>query len=247
MQAAPHPDNAVPPADRTEWSAAGFAEGARRALPLLPGTVVFAMAFGQTAQQKGLTLLEAVAMSTFVFAGLSQFVTMEVWPAPGEPWSSAVIVTVALVCGMANLRLILASAAMRPWLGTLPVWQSYGSLASLTDANWLIATRYHAQGGRDVGVFLGAGLALWVFWVIATVPGYVLGTLVPEPKVYGLDMVMPAFFVAMLVPMWKGRRQTFAWIVAGGVALAVAALAPGFWFIVAGAVAGAVAGGYLDD
>jgi len=40
------------------WSLPGLAEGAWRTAPLLPGTVIFAMAFGTIAAQKGLTLAD---------------------------------------------------------------------------------------------------------------------------------------------------------------------------------------------
>jgi 4-azaleucine resistance transporter AzlC len=223
---------------------AGAMEGVRLASPLIPGSCVFAAAFGAAAAEKGLTLTEATLMSTFVFAGLSQFVSLEVW---ASDWTLPAILTIALVCGTVNLRLVLASASLRPWMGRLPSWQSYGALSTLTDANWLIATGYHAKGGRDVGVFVGAGLVLWVFWIVFTVPGYLLHGLIPDPKAWGIDMVMPAFFVAMLVPQWKSHVQTRAWLVAGAVSLATAWLLPGFWFIIAGALAGALVGGLLDD
>ena len=58
---------------------------------------------------------------------------------------------------------------------------------------------------------------------------------------------MPAFFAAMLVPLWKGPRRAWGWAIAGIVAVAVERLVPGWWFIVAGSIVGAVAGGYLDE
>ena len=58
---------------------------------------------------------------------------------------------------------------------------------------------------------------------------------------------MPVFFAAMLIPLWRSPRRGAAWLVAGAVALAVQQLLGGWWFIVAGAVAGSVAGGLLDD
>jgi predicted branched-subunit amino acid permease len=71
--------------------------------------------------------------------------------------------------------------------------------------------------------------------------------LIADPRRYGIDLVMPIFFAAMLIPLWRGGRAAFAWIVAGAVAIAVHQLAGGWWFIVAGAIAGSVVGGYLDD
>ena len=58
---------------------------------------------------------------------------------------------------------------------------------------------------------------------------------------------MPIFFAAMLIPLWRGPRRAAAWAVAGAVALLVQQFIAGWWFIVAGAVAGSVAGGFLDD
>ena len=71
----------------------------------------------------------------------------------------------------------------------------------------LIGMRYHGEGGRDIGVVLGAGIALWCGWLAATLPGYLAGAVVPDPERFGLDLVMPIFFAAMLVPMWKGFRR----------------------------------------
>jgi predicted branched-subunit amino acid permease len=58
---------------------------------------------------------------------------------------------------------------------------------------------------------------------------------------------MPSFFAAMLVPMWRGAGRARSWLVAGATALLVDWLLPGWWFIVVGAVAGALAGAFLDD
>jgi hypothetical protein len=51
----------------------------------------------------------------------------------------------------------------------------------------------------------------------------------------------------MLVPLWRGGRPALAWIVAGAVAITVHQLAGGWWFIVAGAIAGSAVGAFLDD
>jgi predicted branched-subunit amino acid permease len=70
---------------------------------------------------------------------------------------------------------------------------------------------------------------------------------VSDQKAFGFDVIMPAFFVVMLVPLWSGVRRAIPWAIAGAVALAVAAFIPGWWFIIAGSVAGAVAGGFIDE
>ena len=90
-------------------------------------------------------------------------------------------------------------------------------------------------------------MLLGVAWVAAACAGHLGGTLIADPRRYGIDLVMPIFFAAMLVPIWRGGRRAIGWIVAGAVAVIVHQVAGGWWFIVAGAVAGSVVGGLLDD
>ena len=107
--------------------------------------------------------------------------------------------------------------------------------------------RYRANGGSDAGILLGSSVLLAVAWVGASCLGYIGGTLIADPRRYGIDLVMPIFFAAMLIPLWRGPRPAIAWVVAGVVAVTVHQLAGGWWFIVAGAIAGSVVGGFLDD
>ena len=183
-------------------------------------------------------------MSALVFGGASQLVAMEVWTTP-MTW--ALVAPLALVTGVVNMRLLLMSASLRPWLGPLPARQTYPALLLTTDATWLVAMRYRAEGGADASVLLGSGFTLWLPWVASSALGYLLGALIAEPARYGIDLIMPIFFVAMLVPLWRGPRRAIPWAVAGLVALLVHYLVPGFWFIIAGALAGAVAGGFIDE
>ncbi|NWG24433.1 MAG: AzlC family ABC transporter permease [Pseudorhodoplanes sp.] len=226
------------------FSSAGLRIGARYALATAAGACAFALAFGTLAAQKGLSLVEATLMSALVFAGASQLVAMEIWTTPMTP---AVIVTLALVTGVVNLRLVLMGASFRPWLAALPPAKVYPTLLLTTDSSWIMGIRHRAEGGADASVLLGSGLTLWIFWVGSTALGYLFGGLIPDPRRFGLDLILPIFFVAMLVPLWRGPRRAIPWVIAGAVALAVQATVPGFWFIVAGSLSGAIAGGFIDE
>jgi predicted branched-subunit amino acid permease len=239
MTDAPTDSGATP-----RWTLDGFRLGVVGMLPLLPGLVAFGIAYGTVAARKGFTLADAMLMSATVFAGVVQLVTVEVWP---DQLTVASILTLAVVTGTVNLRFLLISASLRPWLGTLPGAKIYPSLFLLTDTNWLLTMRYRAQGGNDAAMLLGSGVATWVVWVLSCIPGFLLGSAIGDPHRFALDLVMPVFFAAMLVPLWHGARRAVGWIVAGGVAIAVDHLIGGWWFILAGALAGSVVGGWLDD
>lgn len=235
-----HPHTAEPP----YWSLPGLAEGAWRTAPLLPGTALFSMAFGTIAAQKGLSLADTVLMNALVFAGAAQLVAIEVWT---DPLSFGTVASIALLTAIVNARFVLMSASLRPWLGALPAWQVYPPLLLTTDATWIVGMRYRAGGGGDAAVYAGAGIALWAVWVASVIPGYLLGAFMSDPKRFGIDLMLPIFFAAMLVQLWRGPRRAVGWAVAGVVALVTAQLMSGWWFIVIGAVAGSVVGGLVDD
>src|SRR5260370_17511647 len=93
-------------------------------------------------------------------------------------------------------------ASLRPWLGQLPAWQAYLALLQNVDANWIVASRYRSEGGGDVSIYLGSGIALWVIWVTSVIPGYLLGAFIKDPTRFGFDMMLPLFFSSILLPIF---------------------------------------------
>lgn len=233
-----------PPRERPVFTRQGCVLGARLTLPLVPGIVAFGAAYGAAALQKGIGLWEVVLMSAVVYSGAAQMVALEVWQ---SAWTPGTILAVTLVCATISARMILMGASLQPWLDGLPRLKVALNLFLITDANWLIGIRYRAEGGRDIGVLFGAGVFLWIVWLVAAVPGYLAGSLLDDPRRYGLDLVLPIYFGTMLIPLWKGLRSAVPWLVAAAVALAFQALVPGYMYIVAGALAGAATGGAMRE
>src|SRR4051812_3474484 len=194
------------------WSLPGLVEGAWRTAPLLPGTVVFAFAFGTIAAQKGLSLGDTVLMSALVFAGTAQLVAMEVWT---NPMTLGTVASLAAITAIVNARFVLMGASLRPWLGPLPAWQIYPTMLLTTDATWIVGMRYRAGGGADASIYLGAGLAIWASWVGSVVPGYLLGAFIADPTRLGFDFLLPIFFSAMTVQIWRGAKRAIGWAIAG--------------------------------
>ncbi len=235
--------SAVPP-PHAHWTARGLVLGARAMLPLMPGVFAFGAVFGLVAAQAAFSLNAALAMTGIVYAGMSQVVAVQSWP---DAFTWGAVASLALITATVNMRFVLMGATLRPWLGALPAWQSYPLLSILTDGGWLLSMRYHDEGGRDASFYLGGALLGYVVWFAAAIPGYVLNASLADPRAYGLDMVMVSFFAAMLVPAWRGARRAVPWAIAGIVAIAVEFLVAGWWFIVAGAIAGSLAGGLIED
>jgi 4-azaleucine resistance transporter AzlC len=223
------------------FTRAGVVRGVRECVPLLIGVTPFGLVTGILSQGAGLSLLEATLMSAFVYAGSAQLVALSSWSSPA-PVLAATITAFAV-----NLRLALMGPVLAPWLERLRGWQLWGSLFVMADQNWAMSVKDMNSGRMDAGFLFGSGAIMWVVWVATTVLGYLATELVRVPPGHPLLFSALAVFVAMLVTMWRGRRDAVPWVVAGAVAVATARLLPGTsWYIVAGALSGSLTGGLRD-
>ena len=214
----------------------GALTGARRTVPLAVSAFVVGTVFGVVAKQAGLTLLESTLMSALVSAGAAQFVALGLWLSPLP------IATIVLTTLVVNLRHLLMGAALRPWFARLSPLKVYGSAFFLDDESWAMTIRELSDGGRDGAFLLGSGLAMFVAWTSATVVGHLIGATLPAGVRVGLDFAITAVFLALIVGMWKGRASLLPWTVAAVTAIAAAHWLPGKWYILAGALAGSLAG-----
>jgi 4-azaleucine resistance transporter AzlC len=228
------------PATGAVITRAGCIRGAREILPLC--TFVFALAatFGVAARHAGLGVSVASLMSAVVFAGGSQFASLALL---GPPPSMLPILLGTLAI---NARHLLLGAALAPWLLQLPLWQRLSAVTVLSDANWAQATRAHAAGERDAGILVGAGVTMWVTWIVGTATGVLASGVVPDVRRFGLDALMVGFFAAALTGGWRGKSDAPAAIGAAVVTVAMIALGARDWSILIGAVGGAAAGAWSD-
>ncbi|WP_166258505.1 AzlC family ABC transporter permease [Marinobacter salicampi] len=207
-----------------------------RLLPISLFVVAFGAAFGLAAVQKGLAPLEATLMSVVVFAGASQFATLEMWG------NEVALLPLMAVVFAINSRHLLMGASLFPMLRELPPFKRYGILVVLTDANWAIAAQDYQNGRRNLEVILGGGLVLWFAWLVGTLLGVYFGGLLQEPRSLGLDMVLGCFLLAMALGGRKTPRVLVAWVVSGGAAMAAYWWLPAHTHVVVGALAGGIVG-----
>lgn len=227
--------------DPVVFTRAGFLRGARAAVPLVIATLPFGLVAGIAAQGQGLSLLETALMSGCVFAGAAQIVALASWSHPAS------ILAAAAAAFVVNLRLALMGPVLSPWLDRLRGWRLWGSLFMMADQNWALSVTRMQGGDRDAAFLIGTGTNLYVFWVISSLVGFLLGATLKLPGGHPLFFVALALFVAMLATMFRGKADILPWAVSAGVALVVAHLMPGTtWHIAIGAVAGGIAGAARD-
>ncbi|MFZ4518292.1 MAG: AzlC family ABC transporter permease [Microthrixaceae bacterium] len=217
-------------------------------LPMLVGVVPFGLVAGAAPAAAGFGVLGAVGFSTIVFAGASQLAATGVLADGGSA-----VVAVLAACTI-NLRMVLYSASLAPYLSATRRRTRLGVAYLLTDQAYAVSIRrwageraVHDPPGRPrerVAFYLGAGLTLWVTWQVSTVVGALVGRAVPDDV--PLTFAVPLVFLVLLVPTLTNRP---AWVAAGagGVAAVLAAgLGAGPLSVMVGAVVGIAAGFVVD-
>ncbi len=216
----------------------GIWRGFLQAQPLAPGVAVYAVVFGALAGERGLSWLQALLMSVFVYSGSAQLAALQVWSS--APSVAALVVTVLAI----NARYVLYGASVQPWLSQVPRSRVYPTLFVLGDGSWALSMREHAAGLRDAGFLFGTGLAGFIPWVGGTLVGQLLGRSLPDPRAWGLDFMLPAFAAAIGMALWRGRADAWPLAAAVLVALPLQWLAPSGWTIVLAGLAAGAAGAW---
>lgn len=116
-----------------------------------------------------------------------------------------------------------------------------------SDANWAMSIQAFSRGSAGLGLLFGGGLALWFFWVVGTVVGLYFGSAIQDPKSYGLDMVMGCFLLSMVFEGEKSLKMFCIWAIAAGASLIAYKGLPENSHVIAGALAGGIAGIIIRD
>ncbi len=222
-------------------TSAAFWAGVRAAVPIQLAVIPFGIVCGVVSQSAGLSLAEAVLMSAAVYAGSAQLLALGHWTSPAPVLGAAVAAFVV------NLRLALMGPVLAPWLNRVRGWRLWLSLFVMADQNWAMAVQEQQAGRWDAGYLLGSGVLMWLMWVLSTAAGHVLGAAMRPAPGHPLFFAALAVFVAILVPMWRGRGDALPWAVAAAISVLLSRALPGTsWYIVGGALAGSAAGVWRD-
>ncbi|WP_290631143.1 AzlC family ABC transporter permease [Aquisalimonas sp.] len=213
-----------------------FKNGLRAIAPMLPGVVPFGMTTGIAATEAGLAPLMSMGMSLIIFAGAAQLVIAQLI---GDGALPLIIVLTGLII---NLRMVMYSASLAPYLGHLSTHWKAAIAYLLTDQAYAVSITHfmHAGVGQHRQWFyMGTAFPLWVLWLLATAAGIWLGAAVPPG--WQIGFALPLVFLVLLVPVIRDRPSAAAALTGGGVALA-AHDAPYHLGLTIGAIAGVATG-----
>jgi 4-azaleucine resistance transporter AzlC len=223
---------ATPPTSPGTSRSARLLRGARLGLPVFLGYVPVGAAFGLAATAAGFTVVQATACSALVLAGAGQFIGL-------AALASGNLAAALVATGVVNLRYVLFSATMAPYMHDVPRWNQSLLAFTLTDETFAINIADAREGKADRFSMLGVGVISWVGWTFGTLSGALAGSAIGDPSRWGVDFAMPAMFTALLVGQLTGRRELIAAALAAVSALALSTVLPGQWPVVAAAIVAA--------
>ena len=151
--------------------------------------------------------LEMALMSSLVYAGSAQFAMLALLAI------HAPVTAIALTVFLINLRLFLLSLHTSTFFRHAGLLQNIGIGILLTDETYgvLLSERVHT---KDISLqwMYGNNITSYLAWIVGSVVGTTLGSLLPNPEMFGLDFALVGMFIGIfssqfLVMLHKTKLQ----------------------------------------
>jgi predicted branched-subunit amino acid permease len=172
-------------------------------------TGLYGVSFGALSVAAGLDVWQTQVLSLLMFSGGSQFAFIGIIAASGL--GSVAIGAAVVSAWLLGIRNGFYAVRMAPILERVGLQKLIPALLTI-DESTAVATAQSETSVQRKG-FWFTGLAVFVFWNLATLLGAFLGDAIGDPATWGLDAAAAAAFLGLIWPRLKERQ-----------ALAVAAL-----------------------
>ncbi|MCF8168611.1 MAG: AzlC family ABC transporter permease [Rhodoferax sp.] len=200
-----------------------FRRGFLDMVGVTPGISAWGLMTGVAMVKSDMSTVEALFMATIVFAGSSQLAAIPLILAGAPMW-------VILATGMCvNLRFVVFSAHLRPYVMHLPRWQRLVSGYLTTDLTYVLFVKRFPKPGQSppeqvaqMAYLAGNASINWFGWTFCSVLGVVLANFV-APQ-WGLGFAGILALLGMMFSLASSRLRWVSAAVAGATAVAAYAL-----------------------
>jgi len=202
---------------------AEFRRGVVDMLGVAPGIAAWGLMTGVAMVKSGMSTVEALLMGLIVFAGSSQLAAIPLLLAGAPMW----VILATAFC--VNLRFVVFSAHLRPYVMHLPRWQRLVTGYLTADLTYVLfvkrfSTPAHDAAGRlaQMAYLAGNGSINWFSWTFCSALGVVLANAIPTS--WGLGFAGILALVGMLCSLASSRLRWMSAAVAAVVGVAAYAL-----------------------
>lgn len=177
-----------------------FIQGLKAGLSIAIGYFPVALTFGLLAKTSGLSIWEATAMSIFVYAGASQYMSLTLISKGVDP------ILIVLNTFVVNIRHFLMTAALNEKMHSEKRWIKGIYAFGITDESFSVLATQKDDKIRTSFAF-GVALIAYSSWVVFTAVGHVIGANLPQFLQSAMSIALYAMFVGLLVPSLRGSRK----------------------------------------
>jgi len=202
---------------------AEFWEGVRDHASVALGIAAWGLMTGVAMVQSGLSVTEALLMTLIVYAGSAQLAAVPMMAAGAPLW----VILAAAFC--VNLRFVVFSAHLRPYLMHLPRAQRLVTGYATGDLSYVFFARRYPQPGQTATeraqqqAYLAGNCAVnYLAWMGASVAGVVLANAIPTA--WGLGFAGILALLGVLSSLATSPLRIVSAGVAGAAAVAAWAL-----------------------
>ena len=177
-----------------------FSAGLKSGLSIAIGYFPIALTFGLLAKTAGLSIVEATAMSIFVYAGASQYISLSLISAAVDP------ILIVINTFVVNIRHFLMTASLNEKMLPEKKWVKAIYSFGVTDESFSVLAT--GKNGRISTAFaFGVIIIAYGSWVVFTAVGHVIGANLPAFLKAAMSIALYAMFIGLLVPSMKGNRK----------------------------------------
>ena len=202
---------------------AEFWEGVRDQGSVAMGISAWGLMTGVAMVKSGLSVAEALLMTFIVYAGSAQLAAVPMMVSGAPLW----VILAAAFC--VNLRFVVFSAHLRPYLMHLPRWERLVSGYVTGDLSYVFFARRFPKPGqtpdelaRQQAYLMGNCAVNYVGWMTASLVGVVLANAIPAE--WGLGFAGILALLGVLCSLASSRLRVLSAGVAGAAAVAAWAL-----------------------
>src|SRR3712207_9397455 len=186
--------------NEAERGTEGYLAGMRAGLPFALLAGVIAISFGVLARSLGWGVLAPIVFSVITYSVAAQFAVAAVLGAGGG------VFTAIAAAVLLNARFLPMGMAVAPFLEGGSLRRALEGQAIIT-TSWALASR--GEGRFDRAFMIGATVPQYVAWTVGTAVGVLAHPVVGDVERLGLDVIFPAFFIALLMrELRSGYKRT---------------------------------------
>ncbi|MEN9714517.1 MAG: hypothetical protein RLZZ164_1181 [Actinomycetota bacterium] len=171
-------------------------------------TGLYGISFGALSTAAGLTLWQTQVLSLFMFSGGSQFALIGVLGASGP----AGVIPAVLSAWLLGIRNGFYALRLNGVLSVVGALKLVAAQLTIDESNAVSASQ-DTEKDSKLGFWL-TGAAVFVFWNLFTFVGALLGSILGDPKLWGLDAAAAAAFLGLVWPRLKNLQSNLIAVLA---------------------------------